>query len=166
MSRQEKERVADIMLEFISNTITGHESGFYKLMNGSEDTLKSDQMRTAIDLSSVNYLNQAYKSLIKNDDEYFAKYFKAMAGIMNHSYICLLNIILVHMLNIHEAIKRSDLDTSTYDNYMTTIEVQIKNLSNSTRPLIVESISHDCHGEDIKDCDPEQDLFVIGMHPQ
>ncbi len=167
MSTNEKKlKMANIMIEFINNTISGHESGFYKMyyFNDSENinTLKYNAMDGMITSSAVNYLNQAYKSLIRENDPYFLKYFKGMAKVMNHSYICLLNIVFVTLINVHRNIDRSKLDIDTYDKYMESIESQLEELLEKIKGTIIQSISHKCTGDDIKNCDPNDDLFIIG----
>ena len=150
-----------VMDEFIVNTIYGHESGFYKAFFMNRDILKMDNMRNMIDIASANYLNQAFRALIKDDDEYFVKYFHKMNSFMNHSYICLLNITYVFLTMIHNKLDRTTFDTTDYQKYMESVVKERDKVISMVKSDIVKSISHVCTGEDIKKCNPDEDLFVI-----
>ncbi len=150
-----------VMEEFIKNTIHGHESGFYKTLYLGQNVLKSDHMDGLIVVAAANYLNQAYKSLILDDDEYFMKYFNGMSSIMSHSHICLLNIVFAFLVKIHRAMDRDKFNIASYPKYMDSVKVELDEVFNSMRDEVVGSISHDCTGSNIKECDPNVDLFVI-----
>lgn len=155
------DELVKIMLEFIRNTIMGHESGFYKMLNGAPNMLSSDSMHTMIDLAAANYLNSAYRALIRDDDEYFMKYFNDMSAVMNHSQICLLNITFVFLTSIHKGMTRKKFDLSSYSNYMESVRSDVDRVINEMKAKLTYSISHECKGENIKTCDPNIDLFVI-----
>jgi len=159
MSKQDE--LAKIMLEFIRNTIMGHESGFYKMLSGAPNMLLSDSMHTMIDLAAANYLNAAYKALIRNDDEYFMKYFNSMSSVMNHSQICLLNVTFVFLTSIHKAMSRKQFDVSSYGKYMESVSSDVDRVIGEMKNKLTESISHECKGEDIKTCNPDEDMFII-----
>jgi hypothetical protein len=159
MSKQDE--LAKIMIEFIRNTIMGHESGFYKMLNGAPNMLMSDSMHTMIDLAAANYLNAAYRALIKDDDEYFMKYFNDMSAVMNHSQICLLNVTFVFLTSVHKMMNRKRFDIGSYGKYMESVSSDVDRVIGEMKGKLVNSISHECNGEDIKTCDPNQDLFIV-----
>jgi hypothetical protein len=57
--------------------------------------------------------------------------------------------------------RRDIFDTSSYNAYMKTVENDLDRVINNERNKMIACISHDCNGENIKDCDPNVDMFVI-----
>lgn len=155
------EKAEHLLWEFVEKTIIGHESGFYKLFVDTNDLLKSSEMKLYYHLATINYLNQAYKALILDSDEYFMKYFNGISNVTDHSQICLLNISLAIILDVHNKIDRAQLDTTSYESYMNSVHTQLKNMKVPYSIIIETSLSHECKGENIKDCDPNEDLFYI-----
>lgn len=163
----DKTELVKIMCDFMTATITGHESAFYKAITAKMlgvdlSALKNAQLtQCLIAPAMMNYMNGAYVSLIKNNDEYINDYFSRMQGVCGHSCICLLNIIFFTGLSIHMSLDRTNLDISSYDNYMKTVTNQLAITIEKTKEILLESISHVCNGIDIKTCDPNVPLFSI-----
>ena len=88
-----------------------------------------------------------------------------MHNELAHSYICLLNIIFTFTSSLIDLIDRTKLDDSTYSNYMSSVENQIKQLEIFTPQHLEKFISHKCEGIDIKSCDPNEDMFYIKEIP-
>jgi len=154
-----------IMCDFMRATISGHESAFYKAITAKMlgidlSALKNAQLiECLITPAMTNYMNNAYVSLIKNNDAYIKEYFDRMQGICGHSCICLLNIICFTGLGVHMSLDRTNLDTSSYNNYMKTMTDQLEFAIEKTKEALTLSISHVCKGIDIKTCDPNVPLF-------
>jgi len=162
------EKLAEEMISFMYNTIGGHESAFYKvLLTGkhfTKDTIKDrDFMKNYIIMATINYLNSAYKSLILKNDSYISQCFQRMS-VLNHSMICLLNILNCNILVIHGELDRSKLDTSSYDKYMASVSSQLREKCNNMKEILTNSLNHDCSGIDISTCDPTVDLFIMSQH--
>lgn len=165
----EANSLANAICVFVQNTISGHESGFYKMTKMANipehakitiTMLKdSDRMRVLIVSATANYLNAAYRSLILEDDEYILKEFNGMAKHMNHSKICLLNLVFFVLRNVHLEFDRNNLDTSTYDKYMEGVKEQIGTKLAMIRMVLITKVSHNCSGMDIKTCDPNEPMF-------
>lgn len=160
---ENKEKLAKLIKNFIKDTIYGEESGLYKiaLVNNNFDLSNNNQMNNIITMTTANYFNNCYVSLIKKNDEYVIKKFNEMSKIMSHSMICLLNIISTIKLKIHHSIDRNKLNLSNYDNYMKSVNNQMKLLLDDIFEDIINSISHKCYGEDINKCDPDDLMFKI-----
>ena len=160
-----KVKLVLVMNEFITNTICGHESGFYKMMlRGilSKDILSNKViMMSLINQAAANYLNGAYVAFIKENDPYYLKYFYGMANCMQHSHICLLNIVMKYLTLVHNDIDRSKLDLSSYNSYMKCVEDMVNSKLKSMKKTLIDSISHKCIGEDIRKCDPNKKFFVL-----
>jgi hypothetical protein len=157
------DRLATLVHEFCFNTICGHESGFYKFFVMKDldlDALKGD-MSNMIKFTTANYLNSAYKSLIKKDDEYIIEKFGEMMQINNHSAICLLNIISAVILDVHIDLDRKLLNTKSYQLYMGSLQQQLTTKSQHILDILVKNLSHSCTGTDISTCDPDKPMFVL-----
>ena len=159
MSKEEE--LAEIMIGFIKEVVTGHENGFYKMFQKTPGMLTSDMIRQVIDFASVNYLNGAYKGLINGNDEYFQNHFNNMSNVMNHSHLCLIKIIFAYLTTIHSSMKRNAFDVSSHDKYMICVKVELDRIIGMVREKLVESVSHECSTKSIKECDPTVDLFTV-----
>lgn len=156
--------LALLVCDFCFSTIQGHESGIYKslkmnMINLSLDTLRTNQMLGFFTGATMNYLNGAYVSLIKRNDTYIMEKFDAMCKISNHSVICLLNIIMVFIMEIHSSLDRSKLNISSYELYIKSVMSQLNSKYEESLLTLGKSLSHSCNGIDIKTCDPNKPLF-------
>jgi hypothetical protein len=157
-------QLSKLMAEFIVNTIYGYESGLYRgivLKSENIELTKQDSFKTWFIEFNVNYFNRAYSSLIKHDDKYITDNFEKMHTIMNHSYICLLNILFKMTVNIISEFDRSDLDVTSYDNYMKSVISQLTFFKEIIEKNLPAMLSHTCKGIDIKTCNPDEPLFYI-----
>jgi hypothetical protein len=168
LSNNEKDNVvklSKLIADFIVSTITGTESGFYKQFRQKKivDKLNdSTFMKVAIATAHVNYFNILYKSLILKNDEYVTKKFLSMHNIMNHSYICLLNIIFKVCVDVHQIIPRSEMIVNCYENYMLIVKAMLDNINPFIIDMLKEMLSHNCNGTDISTCNPDEPMFHIG----
>ena len=155
-------KLAELILDFTVKTITGFESALYKTMC---ELVRTNQVKQIELKFCVRYFNLAYKSLITNEDPYFVSKFEEMHNELAHSYICLLNIIFTFTLSLIDLIDRTKLDDSTYSNYMSSIETQIKQFEIFTPEHLEKFLSHRCDGIDIKTCNPNEPMFYIKEIP-
>jgi hypothetical protein len=157
-------QLANLMSEFICSTICGFESGLYKSLITSGENInkiKTNQMTVILVNFNMNYYNQAYSSLIKKNDQYIVEKFGQMHKIMNHSYICLLNIMFrltTEMLTIYD---RNLLNITSYENYMKSVQAILNKCNEFLIEELPKMISHTCSGIDISTCNPDEPLFYI-----
>jgi hypothetical protein len=162
MTTSKTNALAKLLCDFCFETITGHESGFYKLNQIKKlpvANIVGDEMIILIKNVTLFYLNDAYKSLILKSDPYILAKFDAMCKINNHSEICLLNIIALTIINIHADLDRSQFDITSYDTYMKSVRDQLAFRFESVLNVLTNSISHTCTGIDISTCDPNEPMF-------
>lgn len=145
----------DHIIEFAINTITGMESGFYKVFP-DKTMLTTNDHQSIINGFIIDYLNRTYRSLILHDDPYITETFGKMAPF-KHSFVCILNIIAYLIKYLIENTQRQLLNTSSYSHYMTSIRQQLYILSTLYRSKL--NLSHSCHGTDITTCNPDEPMF-------
>lgn len=153
---QKTMQLANLILDFTKNSIMGTESGLYKTLKQlvRSPIIKNVQMNFL-----VEYFNGAYRAIILNGDQYFVSKFSEMHNILDHSYICLLNITFAICIQLVEIINRDELDISSYDNYMESLAIQITNNEIFKPEVVAQFLSHTCQGIDIKTCDPNEPMF-------
>ena len=149
--------LAFCLIEFATNTLAGLESALYKTL---KDGLVNVHNRMAPSLLA-NYLNETYKSLILQSNEYVLESFQKMKSFHKHSEICLLHMIMNICMGILQQMDCSRADFSTYDNYMYSITEQMKALGVLMLPILRDTVNHVCHGEGLEGCDPNDPLFVV-----
>ncbi len=160
------EQVASVIEKFITSTIKGQESGLFNAMGSpmlplTREILQTGIISTIIGGALVDYFNHLYRSLIGEDDQYIVDIFNKMTKPLNHSKVCMLNIVFNLTTVIHLNLNRQNLDIKSYDNYMAEIDKQLKYTFEKYRAEIVTSISHTCKGENIKKCDPILICFIL-----
>lgn len=143
------------IIEFSVNTIIGMESGFYKVCI-DRTLLQTHALQSTINGFIIDYLNGTYRSLILRDDAYIVETFDKMTPF-NHSMVCILNIIAFVLKYVIENLHRNLLNIKSYDLYMTSIKQQLYILANLCRYKM--NLSHQCHGIDIKTCNPDEPMF-------
>ena len=142
------EQLAKILREKIKYLILQSESEIYKY---------NDNKSSRSLLYVMNTLNYYYKSLILDSDKNVTDLFSEVTACMNHSEICLLNIMFRVIHIILQNIDRSKLDNSTYLGYIFSLNYVLElNLDQFVKP---DLFSHECNGDDIKECDPNIPLF-------
>lgn len=163
------DELAVLILDFVKDTMVGQEGGMYKMFSHSGmcvSGLKENNAKMLLFYGVVDYMNLCYRSLIKKDDEYVVERFSEMKAVLNHSEICLLNIVFATIKNIHDRLDRSQFDTTDYEKYKNSVHQQIINISLSMFDSLKNSLGHDCTGEKIENCNPDEDMFHISLRPQ
>jgi hypothetical protein len=152
-TEEARKKLGNLIIAFVSETIFGHERGFYR--TGME-------VGTGyIQLAAMNYMNTCYKSLILKNDPYVVGKFKEMTDLIGHSEVCLINIIMQIFISVHMSLDRSKIDRSTLETLSETVKVEIARVIEPLRDTIGKCVSHECHGEKIEDCDPNEPLFFV-----
>lgn len=154
--------LCELMIKFVTDTISGFESGIFKSFNGNSEIIKTSIIKNVELKVCVEYFNSAYKSLILEDDPYIVEKFSQMHREHSHSYICLLNIIFNIATRVIEHIERKNLNTNSYSDYMESISREIKNLPFMSPLQLEQFVTHKCTGIDIKTCNPNEPMFYIG----
>jgi hypothetical protein len=150
-TEEDRKKLGDLIIAFVSETIYGHERGLYRA--GVPVSIG------IIQFSAMNYLNGCYKSLILKDDEYVMTKFSEMTDLIGHSEVCLINIIMQIMVGVHTQLDRSKIDTTTLETLSLTVQAETARVIAPLKELVYKCISHECHGEKIEDCDPNEPLF-------
>ncbi len=144
-------------------TIKGFESGLFKLKYATDSRipyeLTNQLVSNNIFKCVTDYHNSTYSALILDSDINYTKFYYEMNQIIGHSYICLLNITLMVSDYMLKTIDRTKLDTSSYEKYMGSIQVQYIDVLNQLD--LENTLSHNCTGIDIRTCDPTKKLFKL-----
>lgn len=165
---QTQQMLADLIINFAVETISGQMSGLYKaitsgmLQGVNKPALKSGVVSSVFSQTIPSYLNQCYRGLIRGDDRNVVAKFKEMTDLMKHSEICLLNMIAMLITELIGNIDLLQLDTDTLDAYMFSVRSQLVRAKNQYIDKLAQSLHHDCSGEDIKKCDPDVPMFHAG----
>jgi hypothetical protein len=150
-----------LLCEFAYNTIQGFESGSYKTHINNKIDIKSDKLIEIYKHINVNYHNQLYRSLIKNDDEYVTNVFGKMLEADNHNHICLLNYTFDIVNIILDNMQRELLDDTSYENYMISVKIQIDTITEFICENFKKILAHSCSKLDITKCNPNLDMFLV-----
>lgn len=153
------QNLANLITEFCKNTITGHESGLYKVKG--PEFVKDESMKLLIPFITTNYVNQLYKSLILRDDSYVKEKFDQMTNSMNHSPICLLHFIMKIIMDVHMGLDRKLLRYDSYEEFMKSLEILLDIALEPVKLSLEQSLDHKCTGEKIETCDPNVPLFTL-----
>jgi hypothetical protein len=158
------DKLANLMTNFICDTIRGYESGLYKsfvMNNKNMNDILTHKMTFILVNFNVKYFNNAYSSLIRNDDPYIMEKFGEMHDVINHSYICLLNILFKLTTDIITSYDRSIFNVFSYDEYMKSVDIVLETCKKVLLDELPKMISHNCNGIDITTCNPNEPLFYI-----
>ena len=149
-------KLSNLILDFSKETIRGVETGVYK---NAKANVKKQGLNNIQCKNLVKYFNTAYKLLVTPDanSEYFVKRFDEMKSVKLHNYICLLNITFFITTTISQSITRSELNDTTYEEYIESIEKQLTKLSENLN--IEKLILHSCDNN--KQLDPNIELFYV-----
>jgi hypothetical protein len=110
----------------------------------------------------VSYFNDAYVALVRGDEPYFCEKFGNMRKLMDHSYICLLNLTFVLAIDLKTSIDRAALNTSTLETYAQCLIQQLAKQKSTYQKTFTKKLSHQCNGEqDITRCDPTKPMFNV-----
>lgn len=158
------DKLANLMSDFICETIGGFESGLYKSLTSHKEDInkiKSQNMTFLLVNFNINYYNRAYSSLIRKNDPYIVEKFGEMNKIMNHSYICLLNIMFKLTTEIITGYDRTLFNTTSYEDYMKSVKIVLDTCKEFLLTELPNMISHNCTGIDIQTCNPDEPLFYM-----
>jgi hypothetical protein len=158
-----KTELAKAMLSFCKNTVYGGERALYRVLPTKTSLLHPYHHDNILLLPLVSYFNDAYVGLVLRNEPYFCQHFDAMHAILNHSHVCLLNIVFTISMGLKRAVNRPNLDISSLDAYAASVDNQLTTQLLQLEPTVVALISHQCHGQDIKLCDATKPMFHI--HP-
>lgn len=157
-------QLAGEMINFVLNEIIGAERGMYRTivpMYGSDPLKDNDRWGALFAEFHVQYFNRAYRSLILRDDEFLNDAFDKMRSHLGHSHICLLNTLVNVILSTHQAVPRDNLDTTSLDSYTHSVHDHLTRILEQSAEKIRRHVSHDCTGDDIATCDPDEVLFSL-----
>jgi hypothetical protein len=155
---EKKEKLADLLTNFIFATVRGQLSGFYKLYQKKvKDIINPNIIMQVV----ANYYNVCYKALILKNDEYVTENFNSFTECLNHSEVCLLHILNNLTVLLYEKIDFDKLNYDDYSKYMLNITLLLEIQKQNTVDSIKNIIGHDCKGINIKECDPNIPLFII-----
>ena len=79
------------------------------------------------------------------NDKYVNEKFGEMQQIMDHSPVCLINMLFMLTMRIHTQIDRKKLDTSSYDKFMASVRVELDRIMPSAENL-APAFGHTCAG--------------------
>jgi len=157
---------AERMLNFVMTTLRGQYSGLYK--SGLVCTTPFARLKMIHVGALVTYFNDAYKSLIRRDDEYIVNVFNSIKKIYNHSEICLLNILFAACKKCIEMTVETNLNKdSGYQMFMACVEKELVRIVGAMSMVASfrKLATHDCHGMKIELCNPEEDMFYMTTEP-
>lgn len=151
-------KLAELFRTFIKNTIIGHESGLYKIFGNNPI------VPTMIHNITINYFNRAYDGLATKSDHYIIEKIKNMQDCLNHSPVCLINLLAIQCLKIHTSFDRSQLDANTYDKYMASVRKEFEAKAPPTEEMAT-LFKHNCTGNKEAQILPEgQELLKLSIH--
>ena len=104
--------------------------------------------------------NKIYKSLVRYDHNIHHIFNKLQDN--GHSKVCLLFFLFLVTVNIHLNLDRSQLDTTSLESYIESVNVELDRISHDIfEKLVTEEqlLNHECEHVDITTLDPEIDIF-------
>lgn len=149
--------------DYVTRTILGTLRGTWK---GLKMKNKLQDLPVAVNLGLCNYFNLVYKALIRKDDEVVLQDFAQIhaASAKPHSEICLLVVFQKYAAMQLLKIQWGLLTTCDNVDFASMCFLnQWERLH--TKEVFDSLLSHDCTGDNIKNCDPEKPLFIISDTP-
>lgn len=159
-----EETMANLMCDFMVNTVKGYESGIYKSFtsnNKNHEQLRSNNIKFLLIKFNIDYHNKLYRSLILKDDQYVIEELGKIHNTMNHSYICLLNILCKFTTDLITNRDRSLMNVDSYEKYMDSVCWHLEMWKSTLMKTLPSTLSHTCSGDDIATCNPDQPLFFM-----
>lgn len=162
------------MLEFCKTTIIGHESAFYKvaMQDGEKplnlsDLKNKDTMKRFLYVGAQTYFNSIYDSLAYKNNVHIITQFNEFVRLLNHNPICILNNLLHIFIALHEKLDRYKLSTSSYDNYMRSVDVCISEVfDEKLEDMIISYFDHECDNDETIEPLPEgKQQFYLSESP-
>jgi hypothetical protein len=160
-----KKKLAEYIFDFVLNSVVGFERAFYQNRNILNINLQDESNNNILPaIAHKEYYNKLYKSLILKNDKYVTTKFKQMKDVLDHSYICLLNLCFHISMSVHKSINRKILNVSSLDNYGMSIYYQINEYKEKIIDIIVQLINHKCVGDDIEKHNPDDEFVFSTVH--
>ncbi len=161
----------------IVETLTGIESGCYKIAAGikpiqnffSLQDLCKNTFKNMLKPMLVNQFNIEYNALANKDDFRIIKEYNIMREMIDHSPICLINIIFNLAIAFIDHVDRSKLDTSSLENYLDSIKIAFIPMANNVQAVSFSGMFiHHCDGpRKVEPLPPGQQMFNIeGVEPK
>ena len=177
MSKTRKNAIelSELVFRKVTETLLGMESGCYKIAAGivsspnpfTREKLVEDSFKVFMKAMLVNQYNIEYNSLANKDDFRIMQIYKNMTDTVDHSPLCLIHILFNISTILIENIDRSNLDTSSLEKYLKSLEAEYEPYVTKEQ---VETFSgmflHKCEGpREAQPLPPGHQLFVIGNKP-
>ena len=152
------EALVKYIKEYIHSTITGFESGLYKMVkqtNPKRIKLMADRHQPFITIlrdMHEEYYTRTFNSIITRNNEFVNETFGKFSKLCNHSKQCLLNILANLAVSVHFNLDRSKLDITDYESYCSTLSKEITKTMSVIN--IAKLFEHTCTG-------PADDKLVL-----
>ena len=157
---ENKGKLAVQMWVFIRQSVLGAQRGLYRTM--SVDILSRPlTVYTTAPYAQNNYYNRIYRSLIKKDDEYINKEFSEMKSYMDHSTLCLLNILASTSFMLNAGLDATKMNYESLETYSDSVDDQINEWNERILMCLYTTLTHNCTGEDVKPTDELEDIFFF-----
>lgn len=111
-------------------------------------------------LSTANYFNTCYKSIILKDDPYVVEWYNKFWMYCDHSPVCLTHILFQLVCYVQEQVDYQILDYSSLDKFRSSSKEQIQLITFILKKEVIKLVNHECHGEKLEDLDPNVPLFI------
>jgi hypothetical protein len=158
-----RRQAAQLTISFVKQAILGHERVLFQLkysnaepetmddVNLNKLTLKIENL---IGLGTVSYFNQIYDSLVVRDDPYVNKIFDQYRVLLDHSPVCLIQILFRFCLQTHLGLVREKFvnwgKLEGLEEYAASVAAQLNIfLGKETEDLIQKAFDHPCAGEKV-----------------
>lgn len=156
-----RRKLALLIRDFIKKTIVGHERGFFRAMhvdqakeflNGVKLTETNLHLENVIKLTTANYFNMVYDSLVTRDDPYVTDYFDRFRALVDHSPVCLINILFRYCTQIHTTLDRTlflDRGKIEYlEDYSASVSLQFDLVFTEEHVAVLSTlVGHTCSGD-------------------
>jgi len=150
--------------EYITRTIVGIVRGCWRSVQLREDTMNPSTFGTCVKLGVPQYFNICYRALIlKNDPVVLHDFDQIDKHVKNpHSRICLLILFHKYILLLLQDICWDTIwDAKTVDEAQARFQTQWEIAHQVGAEKLNAMLEHQCHGEEISGCNPEEPLFVL-----
>lgn len=166
-------QAALLTIKTISNTILGFERGFFRSKYSSETkelfaeinlNVLDSKVEYLIKISTTNYFNHVYDSLVSKDDDYVNDIFDKYNRFTNHSPLCLISILFNYCITAHLTMHRNHFlekgKLEYLEDYSNSVKKQLDVLFENQLILYIESLFyHECKEEKVVKPLPEGQKF-------
>lgn len=151
------EKLAKLFCELVKSTICGHESGIYKISRQPCPI----GMIPGVTASFYNHVHDTCAAKKDCKDGCAAK-IKAMQDCTGHSPICLLNMLAMVTMGVHQSLDRNKMDLENYVAFMKSVAKEVDAKLEETQKAMAEMLNHECHGEkEVTPLPPGQKMFEV-----